>query len=81
MLSFFLFDLLLYLLQHIVVLLETCSLLRCDDSFYDFNLTAEMFISDMRACKAYSSHLNILYSVILSVILYMNADIVCINYK
>ena len=81
MLSFFLFGLLLHLLQHIVILLETCSLLRCSDSSHNLNLTAEVFTSYVKACEAHSSCLNILCSVILSVILYMNADIVCIDYK
>ena len=80
-LLFSLFSLLLCLLQHIVVLLKTCDLLRCDDSSHDLNLTAEMFISGVRVCEAHSSCLNILCSVILSVILYMNTDIVCIDHK
>ena len=49
---FFISDLLLCLLQHIVVFSETCSLLRSESDFSDVNLTAkEFFLSDQRHVK------------------------------
>ena len=49
---FFISDLLLCLLQHIVVFSETCSLLRDESDFSDVNLTAkEFFLSDQRHVK------------------------------
>ena len=45
---------------HVVVVFSAHSLLRCCDNFYDVNLTAEKFTSDVRVCEAHSSHLNIL---------------------
>ena len=81
MLPFFPFCLLLRLLRHVVVLLGTCSLLGCGGGSHGLNLTAEVSTSGVGECGAHSSRLNILCGVVLPVVLYMDADIVCIGHK